>query len=144
MQVVRKSQTVVIGNKDPVGHNTNISASVGPINQTIASESTLDYQFQAAERIPVTVKCNIHPWMTAHFVVTDHPYATKTDVDGKFVLKNLPTGEEIAIQFWQERSGYVRNIDTGSHQISKKGRLKITLNGDGDLGEIQVPATLFN
>jgi plastocyanin len=41
---------------------------------------------------PYKVKCDVHPWMAAFALVTDHPYAVVTGDDGSFKLDNVPPG----------------------------------------------------
>ena len=40
----------------------------------------------------VRLNCEIHEHMQAHVLVVDSPYYTRTDGQGKFQLKNIPTG----------------------------------------------------
>jgi hypothetical protein len=52
------------------------------------------------------VGCDIHPYMTAWWVVLDHPYVAVTDSEGKFEIKGLPAGKHEFI-VWHERAGYI-------------------------------------
>ena len=54
-----------------------------------------------AVSIPVTVKCNIHPWMTAYYFVMDHPYFAVTNEKGEFKIDGLPAGE-YTLAAWHE------------------------------------------
>lgn len=144
VQLLRTTQTLVVGNKDPKGHNTKADTFVNsPFNQLIPALGSMKQNLSAAERLPVKVSCSIHPWMTAIVVVQDHPYMAKTDENGKFEIRELPTGEKLDIQFWHESSGYVRKVTTEDVKISKKGRVKLTLDGDLDLGVIKVDPKSF-
>ena len=94
VQFLQTGQKLIVGNKDDEGHNTNISVtSVGNVafNEIIPAMGKLEKTFAKPERRQVEVKCNIHPWMSAILVIKDHPYMAKTDKDGKFEIKDLPT-----------------------------------------------------
>ncbi len=51
-----------------------------------------------AKKVPnepgiVRVKCDVHPWMIAWLIVTDHPYFTSVTEDGSFTLE-APVGAQ--------------------------------------------------
>ncbi|HEX9112813.1 MAG TPA: carboxypeptidase-like regulatory domain-containing protein, partial [Nitrospirota bacterium] len=50
------------------------------------------------------LSCYVHPWQRAYVYIFDHPYATITDEEGKFVLKDVPPGT-YAIRVWHEALG---------------------------------------
>ena len=140
--LLRTTQTLVIGNKDPVGHNTKIDTFANPaINPIIPAGSELKQKFPIAEKRPSQVGCNIHPWMNATLLVQDHPYMAVTDEDGKFTIKNLPAGKW-TFQFRHPKGGYVREV-TVNNKTEKwsKGRTELTIKpGINDLGDIVIPA----
>ena len=106
---VRNDQTVEVLADDPVGHNTHTyPVRNNPFNSAIkAKERTgVAVTTKVAESLPLQVKCDIHPWMTAWWLVLDHPYAAVTDDTGKFSIPDLPPGNyEFVI--WQESYGYI-------------------------------------
>jgi len=59
-----------------------------------------------ADRLPITLGCDIHKWMTGYIRVFDHPYFAVTDADGNFEIKNAPAGTWRLIA-WQEGVGWV-------------------------------------
>jgi len=63
--------------------------------------------YQHSEVLPATFDCNIHPWFQGYALIRDNPYMTVTDSDGRFTIKNLPTGEH-EFQFWHEKCGYMK------------------------------------
>jgi plastocyanin len=50
------------------------------------------------------VKCDVHPWMTAYIVVTDHPFFTVTDDAGAFKIPNVPPGK-YKVEAWHPEFG---------------------------------------
>ena len=140
--LLRTSQTLLIGNKDSVGHNTNMSAL--NFNPIVPANGELKKQFKKAQKRPVEVSCNIHPWMKGWVVLKDNPYFAVTDEDGKFEIKNVPAGEW-NFTFWHEKSGYVDEVTKdGKSEKWKKGRLSIKVDDGGvDLGELKVAAKVF-
>lgn len=147
--ILRLTQPLVLGNKDPVGHNTKIDTlnpDNPPVNPIIPAggQFRLEDHFQAAERIPLPVSCSIHPWMTARLVVLDHPYAAVSDDDGNLVIKNLPVGEW-TFQVWQEKAGYVSDVKVDGKKTSwSKGRVDVKIAaGENDLGDVAITADAF-
>lgn len=129
-------QKLAFTNSDPAAHNSNF-AHAGE-NPLLAPNAKVVVNVNAASPIPKEVSCSIHPWMKGYIVCRDNPYVTSTGKDGSFTLKNLPTGVELEIQFWQETAGYL-----AAKPEWEKGRMKITLDGDKDLGVIKVDRKLF-
>lgn len=146
VQVVRLSQTLMLKNSDPTGHNSNITPILGtPINPVLAAGGEpVPYKFSAEEAIPVKVGCNIHPWMGAYVVARKDPYAAVTDKDGNFVIENLPAGKELEFRLWQENAGYLKNAALKGGKADARGTFKLKIKpGDNDLGDIKVAASVF-
>jgi len=101
--LARVGDKIVVKNPAPVPHNFLwSSAANGEINQTIPKMD----QFKmpnalVAESPPIQYKCTIHGWMTGYVRIFDHPYYAITDEDGKFEIKNAPTGK-YRIVYWHE------------------------------------------
>jgi hypothetical protein len=108
--ILRTDQSVVVLSDDPISHNTHVY----PIrqdgkNQVLAPNDrsgNVKWEFSQAEKMPTTVKCDIHSWMEARWLIIDHPYAAITDNDGHFKIENLPPGEH-KFMIWHERAGWV-------------------------------------
>jgi hypothetical protein len=135
---VETKHTVVVKNSDPIGHNTSITPpGQQGINPLLPAGGEAEYKFAKAVAMPVDVTCSIHPWMKAYIMARDDPYFAVTAADGSFEIKNLPAGEDIEFQVWQERPGV--NLDIPG--LATKGRFKRKIPADGveDLKEIVVP-----
>ncbi|MFM8636035.1 MAG: hypothetical protein ACKOEX_14700 [Planctomycetia bacterium] len=140
----RVGQPVDVRNSDPVGHNTNIAGS--SFNQLIpAGQGTL-YKPDSETGMPVSVTCNIHPWMKAYAVFRKDGYVAVSAADGGFTIPDLPAGEPIEFQVWHERStgpNGALGIAKPELKWTPKGRFQVTLQPDEakDLGMLVVPAS---
>ena len=98
----RVGQPIDVRNSDPVGHNTNIAGS--SFNQLIPAGQGTVYKPDAETGMPVSVTCNIHPWMKAYAVFRKDGYVAVSAAEGSFAIADLPAGEPIEFQVWHERS----------------------------------------
>lgn len=134
--VVRTDQIVRVKSDDAVQHNTHTYPvkNLGVNNLIAANDRTgiTIGPIPQTERLPFEVKCDIHSWMRAYWLVVDHPYATVTDADGKFTLENVPTGDHDLV-IWQSTAGYVE----------KALAVKVAKNGTTDLKQIKADAAKF-
>jgi len=143
--LLRTSQTLAITNSDDVSHNTAAYLDRNdPFNEVTGIKQTIDRQLKRPERMPVQVKCSIHPWMTGWLVVSDHPYAAVSDADGRFRIEHVPAGER-TFQVWQEKAGWIAQGTRDGQPIDwKRGRVTLTIReGENDLGEIRVAPAAF-
>jgi len=143
---VRVGQPLKITNSDSVNHNSLGLPRKNPqFNVNVVPNGSKELTFGSEERLPVEVKCAIHPWMKAYLLIQDHPYMAVSDEDGNFQIENLPTGVELEFQVWQESAGYVREVSQDSKDLGwERGRFTVTLKeGVTDLGEVMVSPKLF-
>lgn len=101
---LRVGQYVSISNSDPFNHNIH---PLGKINEEF-----------------IHVKCNIHAWMSAYFVVLKTSHVSVTKHDGSFRLPDLPPG---------------RYKVTAWHEVYGTQKQEVTLGG----GEIQTVNFVF-
>ena len=141
VSAVRTGQKLIIGNGDPVGHNTKAELFANTsFNEIIPAGGKVEKTFASSETTPVKLECSIHPWMTGYVLVRDNPYFAVTDQDGKFSIKNLPVGEHTFV-VWHE-TGYLVDVtidgkpqkwQTGTRG---KGRVKVAIKpGANSLGK---------
>ena len=70
---------------------TSMSSSRIPtFNRSIAGGQAFTFTPSAAERTPGQVVCDIHPWMTAWWMVLDSPYFAVTDDKGNYRDQERP------------------------------------------------------
>ena len=144
--VLRTTQTLLIANKDEVGHNTKVDTfSNDAINPIIPAGEHTEAKFPEPERVPVPVSCSIHPWMKGYLVIRNHPYTAVTNEKGEFVIENVPVGTR-TFHFWQEKAGNLSDVTVdGSQTEWSRGRIEVDIKpGVNDMGEIKVNPDLFN
>jgi len=91
---IRTGQPLVIGNPDPLGHNTKAEFFDNPsFNDLIPAGGKVEKTFGKPEAGAVKFECSIHGWMNAYLFVRDDPYIGIADAKGHIAIKNLPAGE---------------------------------------------------
>ena len=103
---INKDQALVFKSSDPTGHNVRYSGfNNNAFNQNIPPNGSVERNL-VAERLPIPVACDIHPWMKSYVMVFDHPFFAVTGPDGSFEIKGVPAGPQ-KIVLWQEKVGFV-------------------------------------
>ena len=143
--VARTDQVVNVISSDNCSHNFHSfpfkNNAVNKIMKPNDKEGIM-VKNRKSEKLPVQVKCDIHPWMQAYWLVLDHPYGTATDSNGKFEIKDIPAGKQ-KFRVWQEKAGYV-SLDSDNAKKSKRGFDIVIKDGETiDLGVIKVTASDF-
>lgn len=111
--LARTGQTILVLNSDSILHNTHTYPSRNTTFNTGVKPGTdeangLPLVYQRAERGPVKVACDIHPWMGAYQLPLDHPYAALTAADGAFEISDLPAGTH-DFTIWHEVAGTINS-----------------------------------
>jgi plastocyanin len=111
--VVPAGGTVEFLNNDRLLHNLHSAASrENPsFNRTQPKGRTIPIVFKRPEII--RVDCDLHPWMRAWVVVSEHPFYALTNDQGEFTLANVPAGQ-YTLQVWQESLGTITRAVTVS------------------------------
>jgi hypothetical protein len=107
--ILQTNQQLQVVSGDGIAHNTRANPLKNQgFNFIIApnDRTGIKVPFKAAENLPISIGCDIHPWMRGWLMVVDHPYAAVTDADGTFEITDLPLGEH-EFRGWQELVGYV-------------------------------------
>ena len=133
--IIRTDQTVHVKSEDGCGHNTNaVFINNMGFNKIIGANSKegIVVNLKVPERYPMPIRCDIHRWMSARWLVLDHPYGTIADEKGKFTSKGLPVGDH----------EFIVNHESAGNIIRK---YKVTVKeGVNDLGVIEVPVAKFD
>jgi hypothetical protein len=133
--IMRTDQKLRILNDDTAAHNQHLyaiknaqfSVVVAPNNR----EGELVSYLTKAERLPLKIGCDIHPWMNGWVFLQDHPYVGVTNSNGEFEIVNLPIGQH-EFRVWDEKAGYLEKA------------CKITVKeGKNQLPALVYPVSLF-
>ncbi|HEX8202313.1 MAG TPA: carboxypeptidase regulatory-like domain-containing protein [Isosphaeraceae bacterium] len=101
-----KDQALVFKSSDPVGHNVRYSGFTNASNNVaLPPQGQLQVKL-VAERRPLPLMCDIHPWMKGYMMIFDHPFFAVTGEDGSFEIQGVPAGVQKLV-VWQEKVGYV-------------------------------------
>ena len=107
----RVGQEVNISNSDPFSHNIHPLATLNREWNKMQPPGTPPFSYSYGNQEFIPVKCNIHSWMRAYFVVLRTSHFAVTGEDGQFELPDLPPGR-YTLTAWHESYG------TQSQQIT--------------------------
>lgn len=125
--VVRVNQPLKILNADAAAHNTHtypkkntgFNSVVQPNDRT-----GVDLTYGLAEKEPLSVGCDIHPWMKAYHLPLEHPFGAVSAADGTFEIKDLPAGKH-EFKVWHEAG---EMIEKAFAVTIKPGDNEVTIN----------------
>ena len=133
---LREGQTLVAKNSATISHNYKWSGhpDVNPGGNVLLppnTEKVIDDL--KADRLPVSIECNIHAWMRGWVRVFNHPYYAVTDENGTFEFRNAPAGEW-QLMVWHGSGGWLGGAK------GKNGQpISIKAGGTTDLGNLRYP-----
>jgi hypothetical protein len=138
--LLHTSQQLVVGNPDPIGHNTKGDLFANPpFNELIPAGASANFKFGKTESRPMPLSCAIHPWMGGYLLIRDNPFFGVSNAQGVLTIPHIPGGKYTFV-IWHEKCGYVPRATLGGKtQEWKTGRMEATIAGDTDLGEIKIP-----
>ncbi len=137
---MHQDQVLLIKSSDPKNHNVRYSAfQNGGFNQIVGPGAQMEVKL-VAERFPIVLACDIHPWMKGYIMVFDHPFFTTTASDGSFEIKGVPAGDQNLI-VWQETVGYVTPGQSRGMPVKVRAG-EVTDVGDIKLDPAKVKVTL--
>ncbi len=102
--LVPAGSTVDLWNRDKVMHNIHTASKLNPIVNKAHPSFKKRLRFKLHQPEMIKVKCDMHTWMRAWFVVTAHPYYALTAADGAFTLTDVPPGA-YTLEVWHETLG---------------------------------------
>lgn len=91
-------QKIMVKNSDPFLHNVhglpenNTGFNFGMPNVD-PGRPIPNTPFKKPEDEGFLIKCDVHPWMSAHMYVFEHPYFAVSAEDGTFAIKGLKDGQ---------------------------------------------------
>ena len=106
VQIVPVGTRLTMLNNDKVNHNVHIFSSINkPVNkQQTKNRRKMPLAAVKKPEGPVSVKCDIHGWMSAWIAYVPHPYFAVTDEKGEFTLEDVPAGT-YKLGYWHEACG---------------------------------------
>jgi hypothetical protein len=128
---MHQDQELVLKSSDACGHNVRMTGFANKgLNQNLPPKGSLEVKLKA-ERFPLPVNCDIHPWMEGFVMVFDHPFFFVTGPDGVFEIKGIPAGPQNIV---------VRHESVGFVTEGKGSGKPITVVADTvtDIGDIML------
>ena len=83
------------------------------------------YVYDKAERLPVTFRYDLHPFMKAYHLTQDHPFMAITDDKGEFEIPSVPDGTHSFV-IWHEVPGYLEQTFDVTVTAGKVTRLDLS------------------
>lgn len=106
VQIIPVGARLTMLNNDKVNHNVHIFSSVNkPVNKQ-QTKNRKKMRLPGVKKVegPVSVKCDIHGWMSAWAAYVPHPYFAVTNEKGEFMLEDVPAGT-YKLGYWHEACG---------------------------------------
>ncbi len=125
--IVRVKQTMKILNADGAAHNTHTYPKKNTAFNSVVQPNDrtgVDLSYTQSEKEPLSVGCDIHPWMTAYHLPLDHPFAAVSAADGSFEIKDLPAGKH-EFKVWHEAG---KMVEKAFQVTIKPGDNAVTIN----------------
>lgn len=122
---VMVNQKFIVSNSDATQHNVHSKPKRHDEFNKAQNEGEKDeLVFTKKESQPVPFVCDIHSWMNAWCIVTDHPFATVTDASGKFEIKGLPAGT-YTVKVWTKELGKATmDVTVGDTAVAQDFEIK--------------------
>ncbi len=105
--VFRVGQPWTLENADKQPYAAKFIGIKNSLNIVIPPGPKVAHVFQHSERIPARMGCDIHPRLSMLCLPVDHPWATITNPDGTFEIKDIPAGTRDFV-IWHEKLGFIR------------------------------------
>lgn len=95
---------LALTSRDPVLHNVHAFLGARTLFNVAIPVAGMVVRKPLPDPGRVTVKCDVHSWMSAHVHVFRHPYHAVTGADGTFQIPRVPPGT-YPVKLWHERLG---------------------------------------
>ena len=143
--LLHTSQTLIIGNPDPIGHNSKGDFFKNPgFNDLIPAGGSIKKELKLNESRPLPLSCTIHNWMGGYLLIRDNPFFGASNDKGEVTIANVPEGKH-QFTIWHERPGYVTKAKQKGKDVAwALGKITIEVKGETDLGEFLIPVSTFD
>jgi plastocyanin len=102
--LVMKGGELKLGNTDLCMHNVHVITFANREANKAIPPGAAPQEITLARPDRVTVRCDVHKWMTSYVVVAKNPYYVISGAGGKFRLEGVPAGH-YHLKVWQESLG---------------------------------------
>ncbi len=121
VQAASVGQWLVIKNSDPILHAVHAYFEDGQPQFNIGLFPGRVRRKPLVTPGIVKVRCEVHPWMSAFVVVTEHPYHGVTDIFGEYEIRGVPPGT-YRLKVWHETLGtQEKRVEVKSGSVSEVG-----------------------
>ncbi len=104
VQAASVGQFVVMKNTDPILHTAHAFFVDGQPQFNVGLYPGRVSRKPLVTAGVVKILCEVHPWMSAYLVISDHPYQAVTDVYGEYLINDIPAGS-YKVKVWHESLG---------------------------------------
>jgi len=80
--------------------------------------------FAAEEVGPMSVRCDLRPYMRGAIFVTSTPWFARTGPDGSFAIEGLPVGTW-RWRLWHEERGWVRPLEPAAFDVGPGSEIRL-------------------
>jgi plastocyanin len=102
--VVSSGATVTIKNSDGILHNVHTVSKDNPPFNKAQPKFMKEFKETFAKPEIISVRCDVHAWMSGWIVVTDNVFFDISKEDGSFNLAGVPQGK-YTLEVWHEKLG---------------------------------------
>lgn len=102
--VIPAGATVTIKNSDGILHNVHTLSKINSPFNRAQPKFVKELKETFAKPETISVRCDVHGWMSGWIVVTENVYFDVTDADGGFKLTDVPAGK-YSLEVWHETLG---------------------------------------
>jgi hypothetical protein len=104
VQAASVGQFLLLKNSDPILHTAHaVFANEQPQFNVGLYPGRISRKPLIAAGV-AKIRCEVHPWMTAYIVITEHPYHAISDIYGEYELTDVPPGV-YQLKVWHESLG---------------------------------------
>ncbi|MEZ4293517.1 MAG: carboxypeptidase regulatory-like domain-containing protein [Polyangiaceae bacterium] len=132
IQGVMAGQGVVISNEDSTLHNQHVVRGYEVVAGRAQPKGAAPFELEVTEEPGIyRFSCDIHPWMRAFVVVTDHPFFAVSGEDGGFRIERVPAGR-YEVEAWHSHYG---RLEKRGVEVGAAGEVIVDFEYDEAMGE---------
>jgi len=119
VQTATVGQFLLVKNGDPILHTAHAYTPEGQPHFNVGLYPGRVSRKPLVKPGVFKILCEVHPWMSAYVVVSEHPYHAVTDAYGEYQLSEVPAGK-YRLRVWHEKLGIKeQEIDVKAGAVTK-------------------------